>query len=195
MTAIKGTNVAAPVVPFDTDDIYATHDEQYGKGGFRTVATTTARDAVPAERRTAGMLVYVVATTTTYQLAADLTTWNAYSPGSSSTIPYDIGFFFPDQPDANEFILELLMVRAVTFVSGLTGSKFAIKTNPTSTMTFTILKNGSSIGTVAFNTSGSPTVTFTTTTAFASGDLFGIQAPSPQDATGAGISFTFIGSI
>jgi len=193
MSAVKGTNVAAPVVPFDTDDIYPTHDEQYGKGGFRAVADTTARDAIPDERRTEGMLVYVVADATTYQLEADLTTWDTYSPGS--TTHYDIGFFWPGQPDDGEFILEFEMVRAVTFASGLTNSKFKIKTNPTATMTFALSKNGSSIGSVAFSTSGTPTVTFASSVTFAAGDTFGIQAPSPQDTTGADISFTFVGTL
>jgi hypothetical protein len=37
MANIQGTNVAAPVVPFTTEDIYATHDAKYGKGGYRSV--------------------------------------------------------------------------------------------------------------------------------------------------------------
>lgn len=61
MTAILGTNVAAPVVPFDSDDTYATHDAQYGKGGYRSVATIALRDAIPTQRRTDGMRVRVTA--------------------------------------------------------------------------------------------------------------------------------------
>lgn len=59
MTELKGTNVAAPVVPFTSDDKYATHDAAYGKGGFRSVATIAERDAIPADRKTEGMVVRV----------------------------------------------------------------------------------------------------------------------------------------
>lgn len=63
MTSISGTNVSAPVVPFDTADSYPTHDAAYGKGGFRSVATISDRDAIPATRKTVGMRVVVTADT------------------------------------------------------------------------------------------------------------------------------------
>jgi len=34
MANISGTNLAAPVVPFTTEDIYATHYAKYGNGGW-----------------------------------------------------------------------------------------------------------------------------------------------------------------
>lgn len=61
MTAISGTNVAAPVVPFTTADIYASHLALYGKGGLRTVANDTELLAIPALRNEEGMVVYVLA--------------------------------------------------------------------------------------------------------------------------------------
>jgi len=75
MAEIKGTNVLAPVVPFDTSDVHPTHEAIYGKGGFRAVADTTARDEIPLQRREDGMLVYTTATQKTWRLSADLTTW------------------------------------------------------------------------------------------------------------------------
>ena len=65
---IKGTNVAAVIAPFTTDDTYATHDAKYGKGGYRTVETITDRDNIPEARRTIGMLVYVVSDDKIYKL-------------------------------------------------------------------------------------------------------------------------------
>lgn len=59
MSGIKGTNVAAPIVPFDTGDVYPTHDEQYGLGGFRSVQTISDRNNIPDERKRHGMRVYV----------------------------------------------------------------------------------------------------------------------------------------
>lgn len=57
---IKGTNIAAPIVPFTTDDNYPTHEAKYGKGGYRTVQTIQERDSISAARLEEGMLVYVV---------------------------------------------------------------------------------------------------------------------------------------
>lgn len=59
MSAILGTNVSKGIAPHDTEDTYETHDEQYGKGGYRTVATFAARDAIPTERMALGMQVKV----------------------------------------------------------------------------------------------------------------------------------------
>jgi hypothetical protein len=75
VTLIPGTNVIAPVVPFTTDDQYPSHEAAYGRGGYRTVADTTARDAIPSLRREPGMLVWVTAAQKEYRLETDLVTW------------------------------------------------------------------------------------------------------------------------
>lgn len=59
MAELKGTQVAAAIVPFTDLDTYATHDAEYGKGGFRSVETIALRDAIPTERKTKGMVVRV----------------------------------------------------------------------------------------------------------------------------------------
>lgn len=64
MTAIKGTNIAGTIVPYDTSDTYATHDAQYGRGGFRAVATRQDLDAIPLLRLSRGMRVRVLADST-----------------------------------------------------------------------------------------------------------------------------------
>lgn len=88
MAAIKGTNVIAPVVPLDTTDVHPSHEARYGKGGYRTVATLVERDAIPAPRREAGMLVYVSAGGgSLWQLGGDLTTWTAFESGGSADLP------------------------------------------------------------------------------------------------------------
>ena len=60
MADIKGTNISAPIVPFTTDDIFATHEAMYGKGGYRTVENVEDLDKIPAARLEEGMLVYVI---------------------------------------------------------------------------------------------------------------------------------------
>jgi hypothetical protein len=82
MTQIKGTNVLAPVVPFDTTDTHASHEARYGKGGYRSVADTTERDAIPQLRREAGMLVCVLADGKVWRLGDNLTTWTEFAVSS-----------------------------------------------------------------------------------------------------------------
>lgn len=60
MSDLKGTNVASSIVPFTTEDTFATHDALYGKGGYRTVETISERDSISVDRRSNGMVVYVV---------------------------------------------------------------------------------------------------------------------------------------
>lgn len=61
MTAIPGAvRVGGFIGPTDDTDTYAVHDEFYGRGGWRTVADITARDAITADRRKLGMAVRVL---------------------------------------------------------------------------------------------------------------------------------------
>lgn len=60
MTNLTGTNIAATIVPFTTEDTYPTHDALYGKGGWRTVATIIERDLIPQSRLDRGCIVLVL---------------------------------------------------------------------------------------------------------------------------------------
>lgn len=60
MAKLVGTNVNAPVVPNSDVDTYATHSDEYGKGGYRAVNTVAERDAISYERRSIGMEVRVL---------------------------------------------------------------------------------------------------------------------------------------
>jgi hypothetical protein len=83
---IPGTNIASKIAPFDTNDIYETHDEIYGKGSYRTVANDTERDAITVARRKEGMLVYVLADDIIYQLRGGITNanWHIFLSGTGS---------------------------------------------------------------------------------------------------------------
>lgn len=59
MAALGGTTVISPIRPSDSNDTYPSHEAIYGKGGFRSVDSIAARDAIPSARREAGMLVAV----------------------------------------------------------------------------------------------------------------------------------------
>lgn len=75
MSGIKGTNVLAPVVPFSTTDIHASHEARWGKGGYRSVQNNSERDGISTLRREAGMLVWVTDTQKVWRLDANLTSW------------------------------------------------------------------------------------------------------------------------
>lgn len=68
MVKISGINVSAPIVPYTTDDVYPTHDSNYGRGGWHSVQTVNELNAIPAPRKANGMAVYVVENDTTYIL-------------------------------------------------------------------------------------------------------------------------------
>lgn len=80
MADLKGTNVAAPIVPFTTDDKYATHDAEYGKGGYRSIGTIALRDAIPADRKAEGMIVRVQADKKEYVWEGGA--WKIWKPAS-----------------------------------------------------------------------------------------------------------------
>lgn len=66
------TTVPAKIAPSSLLDTYATHDEQFGQGGFRTVATITDRNNIPNARRKEGMIVMVKSPRKFYQLGPSL---------------------------------------------------------------------------------------------------------------------------
>ena len=57
---IGSVRVTGFIAPSDSTDTYATHDEIYGRGGFRTVVDIAARNAITTDRRRIGMLVRVL---------------------------------------------------------------------------------------------------------------------------------------
>lgn len=86
MAKINGTNLAASVVPFTTEDTFATHHAKYGQGGWQEVATIADRDAITTARREAGMAVYVTSESKLYTLNEDLETWSIFETGKIDTI-------------------------------------------------------------------------------------------------------------
>lgn len=87
MANIAGTNLAAGIVPFTTEDQYATHFAGYGKGGWHSVATIEERDAIPAQRMEVGMVAFVVAEQRAYTLTSvSPLTWEALAANPTETV-------------------------------------------------------------------------------------------------------------
>jgi hypothetical protein len=71
------------IAPADATDTYASHSEQYGLGGYRSVADLTALDAITSERRKEGMKVFVISENIEYQLLGGITNSDWYPIGKS----------------------------------------------------------------------------------------------------------------
>ncbi len=80
MTNISGTNLAAGIVPFTTDDTYPTHYAMYGKGGHRTVQSIVNRNSIPTTLKEEGMTVFVLDDNTKY-------TWKK-NPNNSNIVEW-----------------------------------------------------------------------------------------------------------
>lgn len=59
MGILQGTNILGSVLPFSTDDIYETHRDIFGRGGYRGVSDLNERDSITELRRSNLMLVGV----------------------------------------------------------------------------------------------------------------------------------------
>lgn len=115
---------------------------------------------------------------------------------AGSAQPYDVVASYVGKPTAAALVLILTHVRAVSFGANFSGSYGTLSANPTATATYTVKKNGTSIGTVAVSTGG--VFTFATSggasQSFAAGDRMTIEAPSPADTTLADVGLTFAGT-
>lgn len=86
ISASAQVKVIGSVEPNDLSDKYPTHNELYGKGGFRSVNDLTERDAITPARRSMGMLVYCIANEKFYQLKGGIlnTNWIETNFGSGT---------------------------------------------------------------------------------------------------------------
>lgn len=106
---------------------------------------------------------------------------------------YDVPVFLAGAIADGETYPIFMIVRNLRLPPDLVGSQFAVKgVAPTATATFTLQKNGSTIGTISFATDNTPTVVFTNAVDFVPGDAFSMDAPSPDDATLTDVSMTFV---
>ena len=107
MANIPGSvRVAGFIAPSDTEDLYPTHDSQYGKGGYREVADLEDRDAIPNERRKEGMAVWVISESKEYRLVGGITNsnWVANTGGSSYTHPATHPATMIEEDSAHRFV-------------------------------------------------------------------------------------------
>lgn len=126
MSALNGVKITGTIVPTDTTDLYPTHDSQYGKGGYMSVADQTSRDSISSLRRTEGMLVWVNADSTFYRLSGGISNSNWVE--SSITGPQGPGFNAVSNPGSNRVLISDGTTTGASAQSNLTfnGSTFSI---------------------------------------------------------------------
>lgn len=109
---------------------WPTHSDVYGKGGFRSVADNTARDAIATPRRVVGMWVYSRASATLYTLGAGLTNadWTAVSLGSTGTTLVDFKDSVRVATTAN---ITLSAAQTIDGVSVIAGDRVLVKNQTT----------------------------------------------------------------
>lgn len=145
---------------------------------------------------TAGKVpLYSIVTGTT--TVTSYTDCRSYQP--SAVLPtnvgiYDVGGYVEGLATASELVWEFYSPRAWTLPSGASGGGKA-GVAATGSATFTLAKNGTSIGTFVWAASGTvATLSITSTTSIAAGDVLSLTAPSSADATLANIAFTLSGT-
>jgi len=88
MASYNGTVILSGMIsPTDTTDVYPTHEDTLGKGGYSSVVDLTTRDNISSLRRKVGMMVYVESDGLTYQLqgGVDNSNWVEFTSGTSGT--------------------------------------------------------------------------------------------------------------
>jgi len=80
-------SISGPISPMDTEDSYATHREEFGQGGYRSVPTIIDRDNIPVLRRKEGMKVFVIDTKIEYILLDGITNlnWEIYNQSDNGS--------------------------------------------------------------------------------------------------------------
>jgi hypothetical protein len=171
-------------------------------GDMMTLSGTAGQLRLPQAGSSAGLLVGADALW--YRSAAD--TWRTPDKviidltSESSNYPLLPKFIIPSMwnglPEASEDVLRFVAPANcnVTLPSGLADSKFVAEIAATGSTTFTITKNGSSIGSANFAASAtSATFTFSSDVTFSEDDKLQVTAPVSLDATLAGLSITLKG--
>ena len=91
---LGGVTVTGYIAPSDTSDLYATHKEELGQGGYRSVANITERNLISTSRRKLGMVVYVIDEDKEYKLLGGLenVNWVLYAQvtGADGKSAYEI---------------------------------------------------------------------------------------------------------
>jgi uncharacterized protein (TIGR02145 family) len=82
--AFSQVQIPGYVQPIGVNDVYPTHIDTYGQGGYMTVNNRVERNAIPAERRKIGMMVSYQSYDSVFILSGGIanTNWKLFTPVS-----------------------------------------------------------------------------------------------------------------
>jgi hypothetical protein len=108
----------------------------------------------------------------------------------------DFSIFAAGKPLAGELLYSFVSHIPWTLPMNMVGSRASVGVNPTASASFSLKKNGTSIGSITISTAGVVTLgTFGAgNQAFVAGDVMSITAPTTQDATLADFSLSLYGT-
>jgi hypothetical protein len=108
---------------------------------------------------------------------------------------YDIAVFSGGTSENSQVVFVMDAVRDFTLPEDLVGSLFNANVAATASTTYTILKNGVSVGSVGWGIGGTVgTPTFASDVTYGTGDVFEVRGPAIADATLADVRFVFKGA-
>jgi hypothetical protein len=101
----------------------------------------------------------------------------------------------PGSATASLVVQRYVFADTVTFPAGLIGSQGTAGVPATTTATYHVSKNGTTVGAMVF-AAGATTATFTmsSATTYLAGDILTVVAPTSPDATLANLAWTLVGS-
>ena len=160
-----------------------------------TANDVTIAGAVGVTLKNAGSLTIKGPATKVTLLKVDLNEWDVVSSGGGTgEKSVYLGTFVGGAPTAAENVLVFAVPQSFSFSASFLGSQAKSLSPSTGVATFTINKNGASIGTVTFT--GSNTGVFAGAGgSFVAGDIISISAPATPDATLSDISISLKGVI
>jgi hypothetical protein len=101
---------------------------------------------------------------------------------------YDIAGSTLSTPSDSDIITRFVATRAFSLPANLAGTKISVGTNPSSSATLTIKKNGSGVATITINSSGVETLPTQTAVSFAIDDILTIEVTTADSIDDLGIT-------
>lgn len=115
-------------------------------------------------------------------------------PGSS--LPYEVGFYFPDAPNASDIIFVFNFTQSVVFETNFPGAFGSVNTTPSAETVLDVRLNGAStIGSITVSIGG--VVTFASAISnpsFSPGDQLAVRVQAGGANGLAGVAATFLGT-
>jgi len=110
-------------------------------------------------------------------------------------VKYSVPFGFTTPLRSEEIILIHVFALGVVFPSNWSGALATVGINPLGSVTLSINRNGSQVGSIVVSSSGDTTFTSTGEITFQAGDVLTITAPENPDTTLENTAFTLLGTV